>query len=131
MMLGRIRDSIALRALCGHAKHTIRIARHYVRRSKTLCRVVATANGSSLMVQDAAPTAPKRRSRISRLRRVLLLIGGPLLVLVGALYFYLTGGRYVSTDDAYVQTARVEVSTDVSGRIAEIEARDNQYVHKG
>src|SRR5258706_9591687 len=99
-----------------------------MRRNGALCRVVATANGSSLMVQDAVPTAPKRRSRIGRLGRVILLIGGPVLVLLGAFYFYVTGGRYVSTDDAYVQTARVEVSTDVSGRVAEIGVRDNQYV---
>jgi membrane fusion protein (multidrug efflux system) len=45
--------------------------------------------------------------------------------------FYLTGGRYVSTDDAYVQAARVQVSTDVPGRIAEIDVKDNQYVHSG
>jgi membrane fusion protein (multidrug efflux system) len=75
---------------------------------------------------DAPP-----KNRIARIARVFLLIGGPALVLAGSLFFYLTGGRYISTDDAYVQAARVQVSTDVSGRIAEIEVRDNQYVHKG
>ncbi len=60
-----------------------------------------------------------------------LLIGGPILALIGAAIFYLMGGRYVSTDDAYVQAARVEISTDVQGRISEIDVRDNQFVHKG
>jgi membrane fusion protein (multidrug efflux system) len=63
--------------------------------------------------------------------RPLLLIGGPVAVVVVALIFYLTTGRYVSTDDAYIQSARVDVSTEVSGRIREIEVRDNQSVHKG
>jgi membrane fusion protein (multidrug efflux system) len=63
--------------------------------------------------------------------RPLLLIGGPVAVVAVALIFYLMTGRYVSTDDAYVQAARVDVSTEVSGRIREIAVRDNQSVHKG
>ena len=63
--------------------------------------------------------------------RPLLLIGGPVAVVAVALIFYLMTGRYVSTDDAYIQAARVDVSTEASGRIREIEVRDNQYVHKG
>jgi len=31
----------------------------------------------------------------------------PIVVVAGAGYFYFTGGRYESTDDAYVQAARV------------------------
>jgi len=80
------------------------------------------------MTQDAGSPAPQ--NWIGRHRKSLL-IGGPALFAVIVLIFYLTGGRYVSTDDAYVQAARVEVSTDVSGRIAEIDVRDNQFVHKG
>jgi membrane fusion protein (multidrug efflux system) len=74
---------------------------------------------------------PRPKNWRGRVRRGLLLVVGPVLVLLGVLYFYLSGGRFVSTDDAYVQTARVDISTDVSGRIAEIDIRDNQYVHKG
>lgn len=70
------------------------------------------------------------QSWIARNRR-LLLIGGPVVVLVAGLVFYLMGGRYVSTDDAYIDAARVEISTEVSGRIAQIDVRDNQLVHKG
>jgi membrane fusion protein, multidrug efflux system len=63
--------------------------------------------------------------------RPLLLIGGPVAVVAVALIFYLMTGRYVSTDDAYIQSARVDISTEVSGRIREIDVRDNQSVHKG
>ncbi|MBN9544673.1 MAG: HlyD family secretion protein [Alphaproteobacteria bacterium] len=59
------------------------------------------------------------------------MIGGPVLVLLAVIFFYLTGGRYVSTDDAYVQSARVDISTEVSGRVLEINVRDNQHVKKG
>lgn len=54
-----------------------------------------------------------------------------MLLLLAALIFYMLSGRYVSTDDAYVQAARVDISTEVSGRIAEIDVHDNQVVHKG
>src|ERR1700678_122329 len=74
--------------------------------------------------------APKPKNWIGGNRR-LVLIGGPALLAIVALFFYLMGGRYESTDDAYIQAARVNVSTDVAGRIAEIDVHDNQFVHKG
>jgi membrane fusion protein (multidrug efflux system) len=63
--------------------------------------------------------------------RRLLLVGGPVLVAVAGIVFYLTGGRYASTDDAYLQAARVEISCNVSGRVVEIDVHDNQRVHAG
>ena len=71
-----------------------------------------------------------RRSLRQRLR-LPLMIGGPVVVLLAAGYWYLTGGRYVSTDDAYVQAARVAISTDISGRVVEIDVRDNDRVKAG
>ena len=47
---------------------------------------------------NSSTDAPSK-SWIGRNRRALLL-GGPLLLLVAIAFFYLTGGRYVSTDDA-------------------------------
>lgn len=72
----------------------------------------------------------KPKNWITRHRQIFL-IGGPVLALAVAFVFYITGGRYESTDDAYVQAARVQISTDVGGRITEIEVRDNQQVTKG
>ena len=58
------------------------------------------------------------------------MLAGPILVLLVAGYWYLTGGRYVSTDNAYVQAARVAISTDISGRVVEIDVKDNQKVNR-
>jgi membrane fusion protein, multidrug efflux system len=66
----------------------------------------------------------------ARLRLALMLLG-PAAVLAVAAYFYLTAGRFESTDDAYVQAARVAISADVGGRVTEVAVRDNQRVHKG
>jgi membrane fusion protein (multidrug efflux system) len=63
--------------------------------------------------------------------RLPLMIGGPVLAVIVVFIFYLTGGRYEGTDDAYVQTASVAVSSNVAGRVLEVNVRDNQAVHKG
>jgi membrane fusion protein (multidrug efflux system) len=59
------------------------------------------------------------------------MLAGPILVLLAGGYWYLTTGRYVSTDNAYVQAARVAISTDISGRVAEIDVKDNEHVNGG
>ena len=63
--------------------------------------------------------------------RLPLMLAGPIVVLLGATWWYLTSGRYVSTDDAYVQAARTMISADVSGRVVGVEVHDNQRVAKG
>jgi len=72
-----------------------------------------------------------RRRPLRQRLRLPLMFAGPILVLLAAGYWYLTGGRYVSTDDAYVQAARVAISTDISGRVAEIDVKDNERVNGG
>jgi len=71
---------------------------------------------------------PARKWR-RRLRWPLLLLG-PVVVGGIALWLYLTGGRFETTDDAYIQTARVAISANVAGRVKEVAVRDNQMVQK-
>lgn len=71
-----------------------------------------------------------RRPLAQRLR-LPLMVAGPLAVLIFGGYFYVTGGRYVSTDDAYTQSARTTISANVGGEVAEIDVQDNQKVAKG
>jgi membrane fusion protein, multidrug efflux system len=73
---------------------------------------------------------PSRRPLRQRLRLPLML-AGPIVVLLAGAWWYLTSGRYVTTDDAYVQAARTMISTDVSGRVIEVAVHDNQQVAKG
>lgn len=70
------------------------------------------------------------RSRRERLR-LPLMWGVPLLMAAVGLYVYLTGGRYQSTDDAYLRAAEVAISANVSGRVSEVDVRDNQQVRRG
>jgi membrane fusion protein (multidrug efflux system) len=80
----------------------------------------------------SAPEPPAAIARPLRERlRLPLMIIAPAIVLAIALYFYLTGGRYQSTDDAYLQAAQTVISTNVAGRVSEIDVHDNQFVKKG
>ena len=81
--------------------------------------------------QAAAPsmaTAPKRER--SRLRMVLLVIV-PLIALCVGGYFYLTSGRYISTDNAYIGSQKVLITPDISGKIAKVMVTEGQRVSAG
>ena len=82
-----------------------------------------------VVVPEPSSPPPPHWTR-KRLRTVLFAVG-PLVVLAGALGAYLLGGRYVSTDNAYVHAGKLTVSTDVSGTVARIAVRENQRVAKG
>jgi membrane fusion protein (multidrug efflux system) len=60
-----------------------------------------------------------------------LIVGGPLVILAAVAYAVLTGGRYQSTDNAYVQVAKVPVAPSVAGRVTDIYVRENQFVRRG
>ena len=64
-------------------------------------------------------------------RRTLLLVVLPLAVLIGGIAFYLSGGRYVSTDDAYVGAQKVLITPDVAGKIIEVTVKEGQRVKQG
>jgi membrane fusion protein (multidrug efflux system) len=63
--------------------------------------------------------------------RLPLMVGVPVVVIAGALVVWLTGGRYQTTDDAYVQAARVQVSSNIPGRVIQVAVHENQLVHTG
>jgi membrane fusion protein (multidrug efflux system) len=63
--------------------------------------------------------------------RLPLMVAGPIVVLIAASWWYLTSGRWVSTDDAYVQAARTMVSTDISGRVVKVAVHDNERITQG
>lgn len=79
----------------------------------------------------SSATRPAPRRSLARRLRWPLLIGAPVVAIVAGLYLYLSGGRYVSTDDAYLQAARVYVSSNISGRVVEVDVHENQRVRAG
>jgi len=60
-----------------------------------------------------------------------LMIGGTALVAAIALAMWLLGGRYISSEDAYVHAAKLMVSAEVSGKVAEVDVKEGDTVSKG
>jgi membrane fusion protein (multidrug efflux system) len=76
---------------------------------------------------------PRRRlmAALRRYRRTLLLVVLPLVALLAGMILYLNGGRYVSTDDAYVGAQKVLITPDISGKIEKVVVREGQRVSEG
>jgi membrane fusion protein, multidrug efflux system len=90
--------------------------------------VASRANDSETQAADA-PSSPNGGRGRTWLRAALFAVLP--LVLVGAGCAYVLGGEAVETDDAYVAADSVEVSTDVSGFVTDIDVTENQHVMAG
>ena len=88
-----------------------------------------------------APSLQPAKPRVSSLAgvggalrkrmRFILLVVLPIIAVVAGFAFYMMGGRYVSTDDAYLHAAKLMVSTDVSGLVSEVNVHEGQAVKAG
>ncbi|HEX4110986.1 MAG TPA: HlyD family secretion protein [Stellaceae bacterium] len=77
----------------------------------------------------AVPDEAGRTRR--RWPRLILMFVVPLVVVIGGGFWYLSTGRYVSTDDAYGQADVLTASANIAGRVVAVGVRDNEYVKKG
>ena len=80
-----------------------------------------------------AAAEPRRRlmAGVRRYRRTLLLVVLPLVAVLAGFTFYLNGGRYVTTDDAYVGAQKVLITPDISGKIINVAVKEGQPVKQG
>jgi membrane fusion protein (multidrug efflux system) len=67
----------------------------------------------------------------NKLIRFLLLILLPILIVLIALGYFYSLGRYITTENAYIKAPIISVQSQVSGRIEKVFVRDNQKVTKG
>jgi membrane fusion protein (multidrug efflux system) len=93
--------------------------------------------------QKGSPASPASRPKLAaeprrrlmagmrRYRRFLLLVVLPLVGLLAGVTFYLNGGRYVTTDDAYVGAQKVLITPDISGKIERVVVKEGQQVREG
>ena len=78
-----------------------------------------------------APNEPGKTKKRPSLRSIALMFSFPLLLMVVGAVAYITGGRYVGTDDAYVKQDLVTVMPEVSGRIVAVFVHENDTVRQG
>jgi membrane fusion protein (multidrug efflux system) len=68
---------------------------------------------------------------LALLKTLTLLIAGPAAIAGVSLWVYMQGGRYVSTDNAYLKTDIIAISSEITGRVVEVVPRENQRVTAG
>jgi len=78
-------------------------------------------------IATEVPTELEQKPR----RRLAIMLSLPLLILAVGLYFWLTSGATVSTDNAYVKQDVTAISTQVNGPVVAVYVRENQPVNKG
>ena len=66
----------------------------------------------------------------SKIRFFALSVAPIAAIIVGG-YFYATGGRIVSTENAYVKANKVAISTDVPGRVIQVLVVNNHLIYTG
>jgi membrane fusion protein (multidrug efflux system) len=84
-------------------------------------------------IAPAAP-APAKPTLLQRLRgrlRLILLVIVPIIALAAGLTFYLMGGRYISTDNAYIGAQKVLITPDISGKVSRVLVKEGQHVAAG
>jgi len=89
--------------------------------------VSPAAAGVAAAPGEAVATPRKKRSG----RQLALLLSVPVVLAAGGAYFFLTGGRYVETDNAYVHQPKVAVSADVAGRVVSVSVHANETARAG
>ena len=76
--------------------------------------------------------APRVAGRVGRFAlRTVLLVVVPLAAVAVGVYLYAESGRYVTTENAYVKSNVVAISSDVSGRVEWVGVDDHALVRKG
>lgn len=76
-----------------------------------------------------APRVARRAGRF--VLRAVLLVVAPLAAAAVGLYLYAESGRYVTTENAYIKSNVVAISSDVSGRVEWVGVDDHALVRKG
>jgi membrane fusion protein (multidrug efflux system) len=77
-----------------------------------------------------APARPRRRWGRTLLRLVLLIVI-PVLAVIGGGYWYEATGRFITTENAYVKSHVIAVSTNIDGRVTNVFVEENQKVKSG
>ncbi len=84
--------------------------------------------------RDDASSQPSRSFLASiwaRHGRMILLGLLPAIAIIVGVGFYLAGGRYISTDNAYVGAEKVLITPDISGKVSRVLVREGQHVDAG
>jgi len=95
-------------------------------------KIVVAPEAKTQPGEQKAGTAPAKAARFDRKRlRMILLVALPAIAALIGAGFYITGGRYISTDNAYVGAQKVLITPDISGKIIHVAIVEGQHVKPG
>ena len=100
--------------------------------SEKALKIVSAPAAKTATDLSEAPTKSGLRARLERQRlRMIVLVAIPTFAALVGSIFYLSGGRYISTDNAYVGAQKVLITPDVSGKVVHVGVREGQQVRPG
>ncbi len=88
--------------------------------------VVAAQTKPVATAAVAAPVAAKPKRR-----RFGLMLALPVVLLAGGAVYWVNGGRYETTDNANLHQARINIASDLGGRLVSVGVADGKMVTKG
>jgi membrane fusion protein (multidrug efflux system) len=96
-------------------------------------KIVPAPEAKTSPAADAPSSKKSRRfARLGRKQlRMILLVVLPAIALLAGIGFYLSGGRYISTDNAYVGAQKVLITPDISDKIIHVAVHEGQHVNPG
>ncbi len=92
---------------------------------------MAEADHSMTLAEAPANIGEERREARRNWRARAMMLSVPLLIAAVGAWLWLTSGRWVSTDNAYVKQEIVSVGSEVAGKIVSVSVRENQMVKAG
>ncbi len=99
---------------------------------KVLKVVPAPESKTSPDLKSETPSKPGLFAAGGRKRlRMILLVAVPALAALIGIALYLSGGRYISTDNAFVGAQKVLITPDISGKIIHVAIVEGQHVKPG
>jgi len=101
--------------------------------SETPLKIVPAPEAKTSPAADASAT--EKSGRFAQFGhknlRMILLVGLPAIAALIGLALYLSGGRYISTDNAYVGAQKVLITPDISDKIVHVAVVEGQHVKPG
>jgi membrane fusion protein (multidrug efflux system) len=93
-------------------------------------------NKQTALLKSSEPAEAPELERVRKTEgrnwiRTIVMLTVPALLIIGGVYYYLTSGGSVSTDDAQVKQDIVSVSPQVNGQVVQVFVRNGARVHRG
>jgi len=85
----------------------------------------------AIAVPVAAPASEPAAKPARSLRKALVMLSVPLLLVAGGAGWWLTGANRESTENAYLHQARISIAPTVGGRVVAVHLHELQHVKAG